>query len=128
MESRPCERMSVYWVQMEAGLPIYCSTRAFCVICHLSLAAGPTIQTTSGGVVHIRCAEGQAQLAARRRTIRAILSLVVLFVLLTISAVHLPIMLCVVLALLLIAAHVHINRRWWYYIVQSARLWWRFRA
>jgi hypothetical protein len=37
-------------------------------------------------------------------------------------------MLCVVLVLLLIAAHVQTNRRWWHYTVQSARLWWRFRA
>jgi hypothetical protein len=29
------------------------------------------------------------------------------------------------LAVLLIRLHILINRRWWQYMIQSARLWWR---
>lgn len=99
-----------------------------CAICHLPIMDGVTVPTTTGGVVHIRCAERQATASARRRAIRAAASaalltlLLVLAVLLGIRDLRLG----AVLALLLVAAHIRLNRRWWHYTVQSARLWWRW--
>lgn len=63
--------------------------------------------------MHIRCAEQQARAAARRRAVRAAVSAVVLLgievgVLRTVGGD----LEAVRLAVLLIAAHVLINRRW----------------
>ncbi len=114
-----------------------------CVICSRPLADGLTIPTTSGGTVHVRCAERQARGAARRRTLRAGITAALLAGLLAMTAA-LGIAgwglgaefgglrtegwgVWAVLAVLLIAAHILINRRWWHYTVQSARLWWRWK-
>jgi hypothetical protein len=99
-----------------------------CAICSLALADGPTIPTTSGGTVHIRCAERQARAAARRRTLRAAITAVLLAGLLVALTTALGIAgwgsgaaLAIVVVL-----HVCINGRWWSYMVQSARLRWRW--
>ena len=92
---------------------------------------GQAIPTTSGGAVHIRCAEEQARAAARQRAARAALSAVVGVGVwgLVMEAGALRVageaLLVVLLAVLLIGMHVLINRRWWQYTIQSARLWWR---
>jgi hypothetical protein len=59
-----------------------------CDICREPLADEPTIPTTDGGAVHIRCAEEQASAASRRRAGRALLSGVVLFALLIAAAME----------------------------------------
>lgn len=101
-----------------------------CAICGGSLADGPTIPTTSGGAVHIRCAEGQARAAARRRSVRAAVSAVVvggwgLAVeggVLRAAGGELE---AVLITVVLLGAHLLINRRWWQHTAQRARLWWR---
>jgi hypothetical protein len=102
-----------------------------CSLCHGPLAEGLTIPTTSGGAVHIRCAEAQASVASRRRAVRAAVSALVGGGGWALSAEYgglrgadggLGLFL---LTVLLIAVHVRINRRWWQYTIQRARLWWR---
>jgi hypothetical protein len=90
-----------------------------CRLCHRPLD-DLTVATTDGGRVHIVCADRSARAAYRARTIRAIVSGV------------LGLAMCsraegwgwrAVVIVVLIAAHVLINRRWWRYTVQSARRW-----
>jgi hypothetical protein len=95
-----------------------------CVICGGRLADGPTIPTTSGGAVHIHCAEAQAKAAAQRRTVCAAMSAVVGVGGWALNAAGGGLG-SLLLAVLLIAAHILINRRWWSYTVQRAQLWWR---
>jgi hypothetical protein len=102
-----------------------------CPICGGSLADGPTIPMTSGGAVHIRCAEAQARTAARTRAVRAAVSALV-----AVGGWGLAMeggamratggdLIAVLLAMVLIAFHILVNRRWWSYTIQRAQLWWR---
>lgn len=116
--------------EMVMGLPAANKPPA-CAICGGSLADGPTVPTTSGGAVHIRCAEAQARTAARARAIRALASGLVI-----VGGWGLAVeegamraagggLETVLLAVVLIGAHLLINRRWWQHTAQRVRLWWR---
>lgn len=99
-----------------------------CAICGERLDAShqSIIPTTDGQHVHLICAEREAHRAAQRRTILATATAVLLTGLLGVAILVKPgSYWIVVLALLLALIHARINRRWWYYTVQSARLRWR---
>jgi hypothetical protein len=99
-----------------------------CVICSRPLADEPTIPTTTGSTVHIRCAEQQARAAARRRTLNAGITAAILAGLLALTgAFGIGGWGLGAALVLVVVVHVRINHRWWRYTVQSARLWWRWK-
>ncbi len=101
-----------------------------CYLCHRTLDTRhePTVATTDGGRVHIVCADRAARAAYEARTIRALISAVLL------SKLFVVIMFTdgwgirlVVLTSLLIAAHIWINLLWWHRFVSVIRLQYRLR-
>jgi hypothetical protein len=74
-----------------------------------------------GGAVHIRCADREALAAARGRTVAALVSGALLMAVgswgLAVGGRDLSVVLG--LALLLIALHIQLNRRWWQELI-----WW----
>jgi hypothetical protein len=102
-----------------------------CAICGERLDAShhSVLPTTDGQQVHLVCAEREAYRAARRRTVRAMVTVLLLAGLLVIAVLVKPGALWIsALALLLALIHGRLNRRWWHYTVQSVRLWWRMRG
>jgi hypothetical protein len=82
-----------------------------CAICCQPLAGKATVPTTTGGAVHIHCADQEALAAAHGRTLAALVS----GALLVAGSWELGTRqweLVATLALL-IALHVQFNRRWW---------------
>jgi hypothetical protein len=99
-----------------------------CAICGHAIqpAAEPIVTTTMGEPVHISCADRDAQRAYHWRTYRAAMSASVAIGLLAL-AVHTESSDVALLGLLLIlaAAHVHLNKRWWHLTILPRRRRWR---
>jgi hypothetical protein len=97
-----------------------------CAICsdQIDVSHPLVLPTTDGQYVHLICAEREARAAARRRSIRAIIITILLTgVFAAALLLGLGSHTLVILALLFIAVHVSVNRRWWHYTIQSARRW-----
>jgi hypothetical protein len=99
-----------------------------CAICGhtIQLAVEPIVSTTIGELVHVSCADRDAQRAYRWRTWRAAASagiaigLLVLAVRIENSDVFL-----LALLLLLAVAHARLNERWWRLTILPRRRRWR---
>ncbi len=96
-----------------------------CAICHQPLAGSATVPTTVGDAVHIGCADREALVAARSRTVAALVSGALLVAVggwglavegWTLGAGDWEV---IATLALLIALHVQFNRRWWQELV-----WW----
>jgi hypothetical protein len=100
-----------------------------CVICGypLDTSLQLVLPTTDGQYVHLLCAEREASVAARKRTIRAAVSTVLLIILVgLVFKIRMPNSLYVAFIVVLSIFHLLINRRWWYYMAQLIR-WWRWK-
>ncbi len=96
----------------------------FCAICGLPLRNGAAVPTTSGGQVHLHCAERQSRAAARERAVRAAGSAAILAgVLMLVVGLAVGSWGLVAVLALCVLAHVRVNHRWWLYLIQSIRLW-----
>jgi hypothetical protein len=101
-----------------------------CPICGdlLDVLHDSTLPAMDGAQVHLSCAEREAHVASRKRTIHAIISGMLVAGALALALVMgIGLRQWLGLVALFLILHILINRRWWHYMVLSPWLWWRLR-
>lgn len=98
-----------------------------CSLCGRPLVEALTVPTTTGGAVHVVCADAHSRRSRQRRRIRAGITALGFFMILSFALfAGMQAVPLFALVLLLVAMHILINHHWWHHQRQRLRIWsWR---